>query len=117
MYKSNVEAMPREIKEELVNTLFLEKISVDDIISLESKKSSKYSWKEIRSCVTENLFPHYWIVTTKSEPNNDEEDFFSIVFEYTLSEHQEKIFFDIIKSSSFKDCILSHSTSDKYGIY
>ena len=78
MYKSDVEAMPRAIKEELINTVYAqEDFSIDDIISLEKKRKTKHNYKEIRDCITPNLFPNFWITT---EPAGYPSDNFFIVF-------------------------------------
>lgn len=114
MYKS-FEAMPRNIKEEVVEAVFDNQITVDDLISLQEKKSSKHNPKEISSCISPCFFPHYWIIAEKQCANNF--DNFYIVFETNLTQHQEKLFNEFAQTYIEKGLLRSVSFSDRYGIY
>lgn len=107
MYKRDIKAMPMDIKEEIAR--INGGISVDDIMPLSEKTSTKFNHKEIASRITPNLFPNYWVVTDESE------DYFYVVFETTLTDHQEKMFYGFMKF--YSDFLHFESYSDKYGIY
>lgn len=115
MYKTDFETLSQEMKEELVTTAFNGTISIDDIISLEQKKSSKYKIKEICSYIFSDFLPNFWIVAEKS--TNSSKDFFYIIFEKKLTKQQEKIFFQMMGYCKYNDSLNAISFSDKFGIY
>ena len=116
MYKPDIEAMPRDIKEELVTVVLPEDFVIDDLISLEDKKKSRFDFREIINALTGIILPEYWIVSKKSSKPTD--DYFYIVFEQKLSTIQEEMFLEAMENLPYKDTyIIDGPLSEKYGIY
>ena len=119
MYNPNIEAMPRDIKIEIVDVftnLFNVPITIDDLISLEDAESSEYDFTEFIDALTGFEFPDYWIVV--EETLSPGAPGFLIVFETILTENQENDFVNALNTIPRMDgglCV--PSLSEKYGIY
>jgi len=109
MYRNDLEDMPRKLKEELIHIIAFDgEISIDNIKSLEQKQNTEHNLDEILRSIPNKLFPDYWIIC-------DSEDSFYIVFETSLTKHQEENFYKHMKK--FKSELFSRSQSKQYGIY
>lgn len=120
MYNPNIEAMPRDLKREIVdivfyNTFFID-LDIDDLISLEDAESSEYDFTEFIDAFTGLEFPDYWIIVEKNITPGAPG--FLIVFETLLTETQENAFVEALNTIPRMDgglCV--PSLSEKYGIY
>lgn len=112
MYKEDIEAMPREIKQELVKCTCI--LSVDDIMSIDIKKLDNYGADVIVNALSALDLPDYWIVSDNTGMYGDN---IYVVFERLLSDDEEEEFFAALPDEILEKINSFESFSDEYGIY
>ena len=111
MYKSDFEAIPRELKDALLGIGDFE--TLDDIILFEEKESSEEIIVQVEDALSNVELPDYWIVTFNTADPTYDLNYF--VFERSLTESEEAAFFRALPTAFGN--VSEESLHDEYGIY
>lgn len=108
MYRTDVEAMPRELKEAILSKSELLE-NEDDITSFKSEEVIN----QFKVALSDIDLPDYWIIIFSSDI---EFDVFYLVFETKLTDEQEKKLFTILPRE-LADCLGKNSLCEEYSVY
>jgi len=114
MYIHDIEAMPRNIKNELGACMGCGQEWINGLVSLEDISSSERLVNKIKKAFSKVNLPNYWVVSF--EQNNPESVYF-VIFETSLNFKQKLAFYKAVFFGGLYSDIPFRSLSQKYGIY